>query len=81
MEKTVVRVLLDHQGLLVSKVHPEIADPKVKGVHQDHLVRLGLKVQKEKWVLTEDLAGLGLPVPQDPQEIEEHQDCQDRRAQ
>lgn len=81
MEKTVVRVLLDHQGLLVSKVHPEIADPKVKGVHQDHLVHLGLKVQKERWVLTEDLAGLGLPVHQDPQGIEEHQDCQGRRAQ
>ena len=77
----VVRVLLDHQGLLVSKVHPEIADPKVNEVHQDHLVRLGLKVQKEKWALTEDLAELGLPVHQGPQEIEEHQDCQVRRDQ
>ena len=77
----VVRVLLDHQGLLVSKVHLETEAPKVKGVHQDHLVHLGLKVQKEKWVLTEDLAEPGLPVPQDPQEIEEHQDCQDRQDQ
>jgi hypothetical protein len=81
MEKTVVRVLLDHQGLLVSKVHLETEAPKVKGVHQDPLVHLGLKVQKEKWALTEDLAELGLPVPQDPQEIEEHQDYQGRLAQ
>ena len=80
-EKTVVRVLLGHQGLLVSKVHPEIVDPKVKGVHQDHLVHLGLKARKEKWVLTEDLADLGLQVLQGPQEIEEHQDCQDRQDQ
>ena len=77
----VVRVLLGHQGLLVSKVHPEIVDPKVKGVHQDHLVHLGLKARKEKWVLTEDLAELGLPVPQGPRVIEEHQDCQVRRDQ
>ena len=77
----VVKVLLGHQGLLVSRVHRETEAPKVKEVHQDHLVHLGLKVQKEKWVLTEDLAELGLPVPQDPQEIEEHQDCQDRRDQ
>ena len=77
----VVRVLLGHQGSLVSKVHLETEAPKVKGVHQDPLVHLGLKVQKEKLVRTEDLAELGLPVPQDPQEIEEHQDCQDRRDQ
>ena len=67
--------------MLVSKVHPEIVDPKVKGVHQDHLVHLGPKARKEKWVLTEDLADLGLQVLQGPQEIEEHQDCQDRQDQ
>ena len=67
--------------MLVSKVHPETEAPKVKGVHQDPLVHLGLKVQKERWALTEDLAELGLLVPQDPQVIEEHQDCQVRRDQ
>ena len=67
--------------MLASKVHPEIEAPKAKGVHQDHLVHLGLKVQKEKWVLTEDLAELGLPVPQGPRVIGEHQDCQVRRDQ
>ena len=67
--------------MLVSKVHLVTVAPKVKGVHQDPLVHLGLKVQKEKWALTEDLAELGLPVPQDPQEIEEHQDYQGRLAQ
>ena len=75
----VVRVLLDHQGLLVSKVQLETEALKVKGVHQDLLVHLDLKVQKEKSVLTEDLAELGLPVHQDPRGIEEHPDCQVRR--
>ena len=67
--------------MLESKVHLVPEAQKENEGHKEHLVPLGLKVQKEKLVLTEDLAELGLPVPQDPQEIEEHQDCQVRRDQ